>query len=484
MMKHKLRVGYVGLSIKPYYSVEFRQRERAIEGLTRLAASMDFELIAVPDVLMTEADSIRAANFLRDQKLDFLMIQTSSCSMGEQLLPLVDCAPRLGLWSTPDPDFEGEIKIHSLVSMSHYASILKRYLRHEEHPFKWFYGHVETDEFLRRFTVTIRALTAVKHIERARIGWIGGLSPGFHDMIFDERKLHTRLGVHVGQHELGELVRRAQACERQPVEALAAEIRGAASAVTVSSAESFNRVTRLYMALKDIAREYDYDALAVQCWTKAQEIYNVVPCMAYSWMGSEDGVAVSCEGDVLGAISMYLLNLLTGARGSATLLDMTALDLDTQTMLMWHCGVSPRHFANQDGIKWVDHTTLGRKGTDGPYGVAGDQLFAPNPDTTVAYVGDDGSSLLVLRSSIVEHPHGKQGYDGTRGWFTHFELNKQPINLWELVNTLTVRGQEHHFAVGQGDVTSELMEFAAWKKMRLVERVPYVDYLQIEGLNT
>ena len=119
---------------------------------------------------------------------------------------------------------------------------------------------------------------------------------------------------------------------------------------------------------------------------------------------------------------------------------------------------------------------------DGPYGVAGDQLFAPQP-ATITYIGDDASSLLVLGSQIVEHPHGKRGYDGTRGWFAEFTLNKEPIVLWDLVNTLTVRGHEHHFAAGQGDVTSELMEFAAWKNMRLVERVPYGDYLQIEGVN-
>jgi len=81
----------------------------------------------------------------------------------------------------------------------------------------------------------------------------------------------------------------------------------------------------------------------------------------------------------------------------------------------------------------------------------------------------------------VEHP--AKGFDGTRGWFSNFSLNKEPVNLWDLINTLTVRGHEHHFAVGQGDVTSELMEFAAWKHMRLIERIPYVDYLQIEGVN-
>ena len=202
--------------------------------------------------------------------------------------------------------------------------------------------------------------------------------------------------------------------------------------------------------------------------------------MAYSWLGSEDGIAVSCEGDVLGAASMYLLNVLTGRQGSATLLDMTALDPDTQAMLMWHCGVSPRHFANDDGIKWVDHVTLGRKGEDGPYGVAGDQVFAAQ-ETTVSYIGDDGSSLLVIRSDIIEH--AKKGFDGTRGWFSEFELNKKPVSLMDLINTLTVRGHEHHFAVGQGDVTDELMEFAAWKSMRLIEHIPQANYLQLEGAN-
>ncbi|MGB1287316.1 MAG: hypothetical protein ACPG7F_12330, partial [Aggregatilineales bacterium] len=242
----------------------------------------------------------------------------------------------------------------------------------------------------------------------------------------------------------------------------------------------FDRVTRVYLAMRDMAKEYDYDALAIQCWPNFQSYFKIAPCMAYSWLGSEDGIAVSCEGDVLGAASMYLLNVLTGKKGSSTLLDMTALDPETNAMLMWHCGVSPRHFSDDNGIAWVDHVTLGRKADDGPYGVAGDQVFAPQ-ETTVSYIGDDGSSLLVVHADIIKHK--KKGFDGTRGWFSHFELNKKPVSLMDLINTLTVRGHEHHFAVGQGDVTDELMEFAAWKGMRLIEHIPQANYLQLEGVN-
>ncbi len=78
---------------------------------------------------------------------------------------------------------------------------------------------------------------------------------------------------------------------------------------------------------------------------------------------------------------------------------------------MWHCGVSPRHFSNEDGIKWVDHTTLGRK-TDKKYGVAGDQVFAPQ-ETTTTYISNNAERILVLNSSIFEHTN--KGFDGTRG---------------------------------------------------------------------
>lgn len=481
MVKHKLRVGFVSLSLSAYFAEKLGYREHTIQGLQKLAAEWNFELITFPEPIQSEADAVRAANTLQHQAIDFLLVQNTSISIGSQLLPLIDVAPRIGLWSLPDPSLEGEVQLHSLVALNEHASILKRYLRHRDIPFKWFYDHVESDLFRRRFGITVRALTAVKQMERARIGLIGGVSPGFYNMQVDTRRLHERLGLVVGEHEMAELVQKAESQPASTVSALSRDIRAAATQVTVSSDTAFDRVTRVYLALREMVQEHGYDALAVQCWSKIQELYRIVPCMAYSWLGSEDGVAVSCEGDLQGAISMYLLNVLTGAGQSSTLLDMAALDPKTRYMMMFHCGVTPRHFANDQGIKWVDHVTLGRHSGEAPYGVAGDQIFAPQADTTITYLGDDGSRLLVLRASITDHT--LKGFDGTRGWFNRFELNKTEIDTWDLINTLTVRGHEHHFAVGIGDVTDELMEFAAWKKLHLIERVPYADYLQREGVN-
>ncbi len=474
----KLRVGYAGTALTSYFAEENNQYARAVQGLEALSQEWGFELVPIRYGLTDVAMAEQAARELADREVDFLLLQNATCGLGEQVLSLSKAAPRLGLWSTPDPQQDGAIQLHSFVSMNHYASILKRYLRHQETPFKWFYGHVEDERFQRRLGITIRALTAIKNMSTAKIGWIGGVSPGFYNMLFDERKVYARFGTRIVTHELAEVIERAKQYDDKIVVSVAAEIKAGASEVRVVD-EMMERGSRVYMALKELAERNGYSALAVECWPKFQSLYQTAPCMAYSWLGSEDGMAVSCEGDVPGAMSMLLLNYLSGKEGSSTLLDTAAIDPETNTTLMWHCGVSPRHFANNDGIKWVNHATLGRK-SDITYGVAGDQVFKPQ-ETTITYVGDDAERLLVLRSNVVERE--VKGFDGTRGWFTEFELNGEPIDVWDLVNTLTVRGQEHHYAVGQGNMANELMEIAAWLKMNLVEKVPYRDYLQREGVN-
>lgn len=480
MNRYRPRIGYVGVSIPPYYAEKFKVRETAIDALESRAGELGYDLFAIRRPVHSLQETEAAARELKDAGLDLLMIQNAACSAGEQLYPLLDVASRIGLWSVPDPSQDGPVQLSSLVSMNHFASLLKTAVKDRDIPYKWFYGNPDSERFRERFAVTVRSLRAVAGLARSRIGWIGGISPGFDGMVSDETAFHARLGVTVDSIDLSDVVDRAKAIASARVTAAVSEMRDAAQAVSVSENDAFDRVARFYLALHDVSADRNFDALAVQCWSDIQEIYNVAPCMAYSWLGSEHGFPVACEGDVLGAVSMHTLNLMSDRQGSSTLLDIAALDPDRQSMLMWHCGVSPRHFANQDGIRWVDHVTLGRNGEDGPYGVSGDQVFAPQP-VTVSYINENAEQLLVMKSEIIEHP--SKGFDGTRGWLSQTYLNDKPIDIWDLLNTLTVRGLQHHFAMGQGDMTRELMELAAWTNMRLVEPVPYADYLQRDGVN-
>ena len=471
-------VGYVGVAFGTYFADEHDQYGRADRGLRKLADELGFDLVAIDHGVTDEPAAREAANLLALADLDFLLLQNAACSSGELLLPFVDVAPRMGLWGTPDPTSEGPIQLHSLVSMSHYASIICRYLRDRDIPFKWFFGHIDDPAMDRRLRVTIRALQGIKTMASARIGWIGGYSPGFYNMSFDEEDLRARFGTTVGSHDVSEIVDMALRVGSDRAQAVVAEATNLAVEVT-APALGMERNARLYLALKDLMAEHGYDALAVECWPTFQDDFDMAPCMAYSLLGSEDGVAVSCEGDVPGAVSMLLMNSISATPGSSTLLDIAAIDPETNAALLWHCGVTPRHFGVSNGIRWVEHVTFGRK-SDVRYGVSGDLVFAPQT-TTIAYAGDGFSELLVVSAEIVARP--SPGFDGTRGWFSELRLNGEPIDLMDLVNTLVVRGHEHHYAVAQGDLTSELNEVAAWLGMRTVQPIPMRDHLQRDGVN-
>ena len=471
-MKEVLTIGFVATAISPYFSEEQQVRTKSENHLKKIIAEYDAKLICFHKTIFSKEDSVEAEKFFKN-KIDFLILQTSSCSSGEQLYPLCNITNKMGLWAVPDLENEGDVKLHSLVSVSHYLGIIKKILHEKKIKTKWFYNYGNTDEFRNKFLITLKALIADKKIKQSKIGLVGGISPGFDNMIVDNKKIKKNIGSTIEETTIKELVSIAKSFDQSVIDDELKKIKNAASSITVSDEESFNRVTRVYFALKKIRDENNWDSMAVQCWSQFQELYGIAPCMAYGWMGSEDGVAVSCEGDVQGSLSMLLLNYISSTNKSSTLLDLATFDKEADAVLMWHCGVSPRHFANRDGIKWVDHSTLGRK-TDIKYGVAGDQVFKPQKSTTT-YLGNNAERILILNSEIFEHKN--KGYDGTRGWFRETKLNRSNISAENLINTLNIIGHEHHYAVGQGDYSKELLEFAAWNDLKLVDEIPLVDYI-------
>jgi len=474
----RVKIGYVGVAFGSYYADEHNQYGRAIRGLQALAEEMDFDLVAVDSGVPDMETAQQVAARLSEERIDFLLLQTAACASGELLEPLAEIAPRMGIWATPEPVLQGSIQLHSLVSASHYASIIRRYLTDRNIAYKWFYGHIDEPDVDRRLRITIRALQGIKAMASARIGWIGGISPGFYNMHFEEDRLQERFGVIIGRHTIAEVVELARAIHPDSADSMVQAATDLATEVTAQPL-GMDRNARVYLALGQLIRSEGYDALAVQCWPTFQEEYHMAPCMAYSLLGSEDGFAVSCEGDVPGAVTMLLMNSMSPVHGSSTLLDLTALDPRSDAALFWHCGVTPRHFGGDNGIRWVDHVTLGRK-SDVSFGVSGDLRFAPQ-QTTIAYAGDDFTEMFIATAEVIET--GNAGFEGTRGWFSKFRLNGEPIELNDLVNTAVVQGHEHHFAVAQGDLSSELAEVAAWLGMRTTRPVPIQDYLQVDGLN-
>jgi hypothetical protein len=163
-------------------------------------------------------------------------------------------------------------------------------------------------------------------------------------------------------------------------------------------------------------------------------------------------------------------------------MDLSDIDLQDETVLLWHCGVGSKYYANNGRIDLEPHFNLGPNTPDRGWltmAPVASMVFAPQK-ATVMRLTKEGSGMLLMSGEIKEPE--KKSHDGSRGWFGNLKLNEEPISVRDLMNTIIVRKFQHHYPLVKGDYTNELLEFAAWLDIKPLQKVVYKDYLQISKL--
>ncbi len=464
-----ITIAYIPSHLLGYYAAEYEVFDHSRRGLEQLASDLNFELeVCKPIVSRFEAQQL--AERLEAAGTDFVLLQNSTFAMGDVVLEFAHRNFKLGLWATQEPTKTGPIMLNNFVSMNLNAGILTQYLKTDQ--FKWFYGNSDHPWFKERLNITVQALKAAKSLGQAKIGLIGGIAPTFYNFVFDEKKIR-KLGTEIISHELSEVVTLCEKASDENVQQVVEQLYKVSQNRVSVSPKDMQTNSRVYLALRALAKEHGYSALAVSDWPAFQSQLNIHPGMAFSWLDEHDHIPVASEGDVLGAITMLMMNALN--QGQSMLLDMNDLDLEREAILMWHCGGSPLGFANNQGVTWKNHSTLGRKTTNPPMGAVADFIFAPQK-VTISRLSNNGQELFVLDADIIESPH--PGYDGSRGWVSKFRLNHQTFTLADVVNTVMTAGIEHHFVLASGHQSGTLQELAAWLDIRVIQPLPYQHHLQ------
>lgn len=469
----KPKIAYVGAHLESYLARESAVFSESAAGLQRLADGLGFELV-VSAPIVTADEAVATAKALRDQGVDFVLLQSSSFAMGDVVAPFAQSPMLLGLWAPSEPTRTGPPLLGNYVSMNLNAGIMTRYL-HPRRPFKWFFGSTDHVWFAPRLSVTVQALRATKAMARARVGVIGGLAPTFFNLLCDERRVHERIGTRFHEHEMAELLDcQALASDAEVAAVVAAMHRHAGGRVEVSTRD-MEISARLYIAMRHMAQKQGYSALAVSDWPRLQDTLQIHPGLAFSWLNEVDGIPVAAEGDRLGATSMLLLDAVSST--SSMLLDMIDVDLPGDAALMWHMGGSPLALAGPGGVSIKNHPTLGRKAPGGVRaGAIADFIFAPGP-CTITRIAGDAQALVIVEGDIVAGPSA--GFEGSRGWVTNFRINQQAAGVADMINTALVEGLEHHFVLSTGSHAAALAEIAAWSGMKPVQSVPYSDAMQL-----
>lgn len=451
-----LKIGLVNASLPSYFPEKHGVFDTCKSWLVTLAEALGATVIVAPDIPMNAAEAREAATELGKQGADFLLLLHGGFTMGDVVRELARMNMPLGVWATPEPALVDDIQLNNFVSLNMSMSIARGVRDLATHPVQWYLGVPGDDELAARMGQTIRALSARKALNGARIGVVGGLAMTFYNMEVSSDRLMRQLGVwseHIDIHQMTD--RMAAQSDKDVATELNQMVQ--AAAVRGVSDSQMDLTVRAALALREIATEGGYDALTVSDWPALQEFPGMHPGAAFSWLEENDQLPVASEGDILGAVTQIVVKSLTGNLGC--LLDMTSPDFERDQILMWHGGGGPLYMA-RDGVVWINHPMIGRDTEAGPiYGAIADFEFAYG-DYTILRIARDGTAHFVVEGTVAEG--GAPGFTGCRGWIGEFVDQSGPRSARDIVTTVLEHGLEHHFILLPGKHGDVFSEFCGW----------------------
>jgi len=476
----KIKIGLVGCSQLSFPGDKLSAFEANSLKMGALSRELNFDLYVYPNQVIVAEDGYIARKVLEEEKVDLIMLQTTSFSAG-CLAPIFARTKnaKLGLWAIPEGCDSGVVPFNSFCGIGMYSSIIGHYLKDYKIPLKWFFGNADDEMFCKRLALTVRALTAIKSMKSSKVALVGGIAPGFDDLYDDERNLIKLFdGMQINRlHEYDELKKRAESMSEQKVaDKLNAQI-AMGNGFTHETARKMMEVNARYaLAYEDFIKEYQYAAVAISCWPKFQEDYLYSVCAVVGEI-NDNGIVAACEGDLTSAISMLLLKYL--ADDIPTLMDLSAMDSEDESVLMWHCGPTSKRFCEKNGFKYGLNYSGWSHEDDGDEvsgtGTVRDMVFDPDKVTFARLTGES-DTMFLAGGEILEG--NKPSFNGSRGWVGNLTINKQKVNALDFFNTLFTERFQHHFPMIRGDWNDEVLETMAWLGLTPMNIVPYTDAMQ------
>jgi L-fucose isomerase-like protein len=296
------------------------------------------------DRLVLDDETIHAAmDEIEKAKCHALIVIQPSLTDGQFALTISQrWSDPVILWATPERPGDGKVSSCSLVGQHLWASIYRQAHR----PFEFVYGDPDEvhDDLLR----AISLVSTVSRLRRSKIGVIGTHAPGFIDLAADPFLVRQTFGMQLHSLSLPQFIERVNNLAEDAVGRDLVEVHklGLTQGETKKSPSDalLSVNSRFYLSMTDLMKEMSLNALSLQCWPELPNMVGQWPYFAVSRLTAE-GNAVSIEGDVDGAISSLMGNLLGVGPGFLT----DWLEHDDSTIFFWHPGMAPLDMCNAIG---------------------------------------------------------------------------------------------------------------------------------------
>ncbi len=470
-----IRIGFVSGFMDGFSKVGLETFEENRKKLEEMGPRLGFEVVHYSRPVMSLEAARNVRSDMRQKGIDFLLLFHPAYIIGDYIYELMKLGTPVGLWAIEEPRDEGPMPLASFVNLCQNAGIAKTMFKDDPVEFKWFFGAIDSPFFYNRFEITIRSLRAVKNLKDSRVAQIGKLADGHINHTVDFRDIYAHLGVDVSRdYEIEDIMKLGEKIPQEDVLNELAKLEETCSRSRIGK-DKVELAVRHFLAVKKLATDEEYAGIAYSCWPKLMPLLGMSGCLTNALLNNI-GIPGGCEADVLGTVSMLLLQYLTDE--PTVLMDLPKFDTADQTLMLWHCGTSPFAMADKNGVLLERHYFADYSDDPGlqDCGPITDVTFRPS-EITVFRLSREADHFYYFTGKTLEG--GKKTFNGSRGWVGDLKLYRKPIPVLDLMNTIIMQAYAHHYPMVMHDVSQYLEETAYWLKLKRISPEPYQDFLSV-----
>jgi L-fucose isomerase-like protein len=274
------------------------------------------------------------------------------------------------------------------------------------------------------------------------------------DEAFHELELTRLIGPEVLTLDLADLIKKIRETKDAMVKEEFNDVVNKHGRPEGTSENDLVEALKIYKALKGIAEDYSFQAMAVKCWPELMNSGIMSPCLALSKL-NDDGIMTACEGDVTAAATMLILYYLTGKQ--VFLCDLFEMNEADNSYFMYHCGAAPSKLAEKSSDvqlnihfrKYKPLTPMVLKP-----GVIADFAIKPGKVTFARLTEKKGKYRLLIMEGEAVPQENLIGGNGMR-----VKMNGKVKTILE---RMVREGIEHHQLVVHAEIKKELVELCGF----------------------
>lgn len=312
------------------------------------------------------------------------------------------------------------------------------------------YGSKEDCRTADQVKSLLTAYQVVKAMRHTRLGMFGYRPTAFYNCSFDEGLIRRTFGIKIEETDLKVIFDKMDSYPREVCERDMKQMADQYD-VTKLPAGHLENHSKLYLAIKEVMKEQNYDFATLKCWPEMGNLHTT-PCAVLGRLADE-GINIGCEGDVDAELAQMAEFYLTGQPSFIT--DMINIDEEKNLMTFWHCGNAAPSLCNPDyEVQLMDHPLAGQ-------GTAFYGSLKPGAVTIARFCNIDGSyKLFLMRGEAV----AMDRY--TKGIMANIRVST-PVR--EVVERIIEEGIPHHYSLVWSDVADEMKKICGLLHIPVLE---------------